>query len=176
MSMVHEGWSPRSRRFPRAIVSEASFEIEGLETVALKCSFDQTSSATTLHNRYLAMAKHQEQVATQLGKAQGGLPCYTIHGHDWPLLPWLAGTVALQPLLNLLEHHCCQGRYFHSIHAAYRATIEVLLYNHEMAFTSVLQEHRVRSLLGQAAGCARHLSSVLATTHERWEGGALNVV
>ncbi|KAL3222801.1 hypothetical protein MRX96_049946 [Rhipicephalus microplus] len=101
---------PRSRELPRAIGSEPSSPIKDLKTVAIKRSFDKTSGGTTLRNRSLVITNHQEWIATQLGPAPGGS-----HVLDRRPLPRLAWPAILQPSINLLEHHCCQGQYFHSI-------------------------------------------------------------
>ncbi|KAL3222809.1 hypothetical protein MRX96_049954 [Rhipicephalus microplus] len=114
-------------------------------------------------------------MATQFGTARGGFLRSTIHIHDRRPVPWLAGTMVLQPLLDFLEHHCCQGQYFFPIRAAFQARINFLLDNHWVAFPSESQEHRARSHLERAAVCTRHQSGMPAATHGCWEGGALEV-
>ncbi|KAL3201372.1 hypothetical protein MRX96_053516 [Rhipicephalus microplus] len=149
---------PRSREL-RAIVSEPSSPIEDLETVVRKRSFDKTSGGTTMRNWSLLITNDQERMATKLGPAAGGS-----HVHDGRPLLRLTGPAVLQPSINLLEHHCCQGEYFHSIGTAFRATIDFLLDNHGVAFPSVSQKHQARCDLGRAAGCTRYLSSITAAT------------
>ncbi|KAL3244805.1 hypothetical protein MRX96_047121 [Rhipicephalus microplus] len=156
-------------------MSEASFQIEALETVARRRSFDKTSGGTTFHNLSLDITKHKERMATQFETARGGFLRSTIHIHDRRRVPWLSGTTVLPPLMKFLEHHCCQGQYFFPICAAFQARIDFLLDNHWVAFPSLSQEHRARSHLERAAGCTRHHSGMPAATHERWECGALEV-
>ncbi|KAL3244807.1 hypothetical protein MRX96_047123 [Rhipicephalus microplus] len=156
------------------MVSEASFQIEVLETVARRRSFDKTSGGTTLHDQSLAMTKHQERMATQFGTVRGGCLRTTIQVHDQRPAPWHSGTTVRQPLMDFLEHHCCHDRHFHSIRAAFRATIDFFLTTMGVAFPSVSQEHRARSHLGRADGCTRHHSRMPSATHERWECGALD--
>ncbi|KAL3222807.1 hypothetical protein MRX96_049952 [Rhipicephalus microplus] len=68
-----------------------------------------------------------------LGTSPGRFICSAIKVHGWGLLPWLPGTANLQPSMNLLEHHCCQGQYFLSVHAAFRTMTDFLLDNRKMA-------------------------------------------
>ncbi|KAL3190493.1 hypothetical protein MRX96_020008 [Rhipicephalus microplus] len=127
-----------------------------------------------MRDRSLAMINHQERMATQLRTAR--LLRSTNYVLDRCPQPCLAGTAVLLCSMDLLDHHFCQGQYFHSIRAVFLATIYFLLDNLVVAFPSVSQEQRARCHLGRVADCTRHLSSRPAAAYEHWESGALNAV